>query len=91
VTYQGKTVKGVATAHASMDDEHQFVQRCRNIVDRVIQHLRKFDRSEAVMQASIMSGFAGVRSSTMTKFKAARQEGEVAPANAASPNKSAGS
>jgi hypothetical protein len=71
LTYQGKTVQGVETAHASMDDEHEFVKRCRNVVDRLLEHLRGFDRSEAVMQASMMPGFAQVWSSTMAKFKTA--------------------
>ena len=69
VTYRGKTVQNVETAHASMDDEHEFVERCRNVVDRFLEHLRKFDRAEAVMQASMMPGFAQVWSSTMAKFK----------------------
>lgn len=69
VTYQGKTVQGADTGHASVDDEHEFVKRCRNIADRVIEHLRKFDRSEAVTQASMMPVFAEAWSSTIAKFK----------------------
>jgi hypothetical protein len=88
VTYQGKTVKGAETGHASMDDEHEFVKRCRNIADRVTEHLRKFDRSEAVIQASMMPGFAEVWSSTIAKFKAAGHAGQVAEPNAESANES---
>ena len=69
VTYQGKSVQGAETGHSSVGDEHEFVKRCRNIVDRVLEHLRKFDRSEALMQASMMPGFAEVWSSTIAQFK----------------------
>jgi hypothetical protein len=79
VTYQGKAVKGVETADAPMDDEHEFVNRCRNIVDRVIEHFRKFDRSDAVRQASMMPGFAGVWSSTIAQFRAAPPAAATSP------------
>lgn len=69
VTYRDKTVRGAETVDASVDDDHEFVRRCRNIVDRFLEHLRRFDRSDAVMQASMMPGFAQVWSSTMAKFK----------------------
>ncbi len=77
VVYQGKTVQGAETAHASVEEEHEFVKRCRNIVDRLLEHLRTFDRSDAVLQASMMPGFAQVWSSTMAKFVWRKEDGKA--------------
>jgi hypothetical protein len=58
ITVRGRTHKGNSAGNYTLADEHEFVKRCRTLTDRLIDHLAKYDRSDAIFNVRMATAFA---------------------------------
>lgn len=68
VTRNGKVIKGRKVGNYTAKDEHQFVLRCRTLTDRLVQHLRRFDRTDAMTSVGMVTVFAAAYRDAMRQL-----------------------
>lgn len=74
ITRNGKVISGNRVGNYTVNDEHEFVKRCRTLTERLVKHLAQFDRTEEMINVGMLTGFAAVYRRVMKQLPAIKKQ-----------------